>query len=163
MSNSVTRRKFLIAGTSFGLLPMVLADEVTSQTKEGCVFCDFAGNRGKFFKIWEDRYFLAFLDHKPINPGHTLLIPKNHFEHVFEMDNNLYAVIFEHARKLSRAIKASTGAKRIGMIVEGFGVAHAHVHLIPLHQGGELLKKGATGVTDEEFSKMAEKVRAVLN
>jgi histidine triad (HIT) family protein len=64
---------------------------------------------------------------------------------------------------LSKAIKASTESRRIGMIVEGFGVAHAHIHLVPLYKSGELLKKGANGVTDEEFSKMAEKISALLD
>ncbi len=160
MSNKISRRDFLVAGSSLGLLPLALPHQVEAQTKDGCIFCQFAANKGKFFKVWEDKNFLAFLDYRPINPGHTLLIPKRHFEYLFEMDKKLYTKILERARSLSNPLKVATNALRIGVIVEGFGVAHAHIHLIPLHGGGELLKKGATGVTDEEFSAIAEKIKA---
>ena len=59
-------------------------------------------------------------------------------------------------------MEAVTDALRIGVIVEGFGVAHAHIHLIPLRGSGELLKKGAVGVTDPEFSVTAEKIKAEI-
>lgn len=159
MSNKVSRREFLVAGSAVGLLPLVLPRQAQAQTKDDCVFCQFAMGKGKFFKIWEDKNFLAFLDYKPINPGHTLLIPKRHFEYLFEMDKKLYAKIFERARELSNPLKIATEATRIGVIVEGFGVAHAHLHLVPLHKASELLKKGATDVTDGEFAKMAEKIQ----
>jgi histidine triad (HIT) family protein len=160
---NVSRRDFLITGASAGFASLALHGQTLAQTKEDCVFCQFTVNKGKFFKIWEDRNFLAFLDYKPINPGHILLIPKKHLEYVFEMDEKLYKGIFERARRLSKPIKTATEAKRVGMIVEGFGMAHAHVHLIPLYKGSELLKKGATDVTDEEFAKMAEKIRAAID
>jgi histidine triad (HIT) family protein len=158
----VSRRDFLVGGSALSLLPLIAPRQAKSQTKADCIFCQFAAGKGKFFKVWEDKNFLAFLDHKPINPGHTLLIPKRHFEYLFEMDKKLYRQILERARKLSNPLKRATGALRIGVIVEGFGVAHAHVHLVPLRGGSELLKKGATGVTDAEFSSTAEKIKAEI-
>jgi histidine triad (HIT) family protein len=158
MSNKVSRREFLAGGSSLGLL--VLPNRVEAQTD--CVFCQFAANKGKFFKVWEDKDLLAFLDYRPLNAGHTLLIPKRHFEYLFEMDKKLYSKITERMRELSKPLKTATNALRIGVIVEGFGVAHAHVHLVPLHGGGELLKKGAIGVPDGEFSKMAEKIKSEI-
>jgi histidine triad (HIT) family protein len=154
----------LAATGSAALLPLVLSENAPAQikAKADCVFCGFAAGKGKFYKVWEDKHFLAFLDYKPINPGHTLLVPKQHFEYIFEMDKNLYGKIFDRARELSETLKTATRATRIGVIVEGFGVAHVHVHLVPLHKGGELLKKGATDVTDEEFSKTAEKITAEI-
>lgn len=64
----------------------------------------------------------------------------------------------ESAKELSKPLKTAMNAKRIGVIVEGFGVAHVHIHLVPLQKGGELLQKGAVGVTDEEFAKIAETI-----
>jgi histidine triad (HIT) family protein len=164
MSDDISRRNFLAAAGSAGLLPLVLSKNAKAQTKikDDCVFCGFAAGKGKFFKVWEDKHFLAFLDYKPINPGHTLLVPKEHVEYIFDLNKNSYEKIFERARALAAPLKSATEAKRIGVIVEGFGVAHAHVHLIPLHKGGELLKKGATGVTDDEFSQTAEKIAAAI-
>jgi histidine triad (HIT) family protein len=165
MSDRFSRRDFLAAAGSAGLLPLAFSKNAQAQTniKTDCVFCSFVAGKGKFFKVWEDKHFLAFLDHKPINPGHTLLIPKQHFEYIFELDKNLYVKIFERARKLAAPLKTATDAARIGVIIEGFGVAHVHVHLVPLHKSGELLKKGETGITDEEFSKTAEKIAAEIN
>lgn len=155
----VSRRQFLIEGSAAGLLPLVLQNEAPAQTKDDCVFCGFVANRGTFYKVWEDQNFLAFLDYKPINPGHTLLIPKRHFEYVFELDKPLYEKIFQRAKELAKPLRTAVGSKRIGMMIEGFGVAHAHIHLVPISGSGELIKKGVSGVTAEEFSKMAEKIR----
>ena len=159
MSKDLSRRNFLIATASSGLLPLILPNQTSAQTKDDCVFCQFGQNKGKFFKLWENKDFLAFLDHKPIKPGHTLLIPKNHHEYLFDLDDKNYSKILKHAKELSQPLKSAMNALRIGVIVEGFGVNHVHVHLVPLHKGGELLQKGAVGVTDEEFSKVAETIK----
>ena len=160
MPNNFSRRNFLLATASSALIPLVLPNESTAQTKDDCIFCKFGQNKAKYFKVWEDKDFLAFLDHKPINPGHTLLIPKKHFEYVFDLDKKNYTKILEHARELSKPLKIAMDAKRIGVIVEGFGVNHVHIHLVPLKGGGELLKKGAVGVTDDEFAIVTDKIVA---
>jgi histidine triad (HIT) family protein len=158
MPKTFSRRDFLIAGTTASLLPFALPDKVNAQTKDDCIFCKFALNKAKFVKVWEDKNFLAFLDHKPITEGHTLLIPKQHFEYIFDLNDKLYNKIFKRAKQLSKPLKTALEATRIGVIVEGFGVNHVHIHLVPLKKGGELLKKGVVGVTDEEFAKTAEKI-----
>ncbi len=160
MPNNFSRRNFLIATASSALLPLAVPNQAIAQTKDDCIFCQFGRNKANHFKIWEDKNFLAFLDHKPINPGHTLLIPKQHFEYLFDLDKKNYAKILEHARELSNPLKIAMGARRIGVIVEGFGVAHVHIHLVPLHGGSELLKKGAVGVTDDEFAIVTQKIVA---
>jgi histidine triad (HIT) family protein len=164
MPDDISRRNFLAAAGSAGLLPLALSKNAKAQIKikDDCVFCGFTAGKGKFFKVWEDKHFLAFLDYKPINPGHTLLVPKEHVEYVFDLNKNSYEKIFERARVLAAPLKTATEAKRIGVIVEGFGVAHVHVHLVPLHKSGELLRKGATGVTDKEFSQTAAKITAAI-
>ncbi len=158
MPKTFSRRDFLISGTTASLLPFALADKADAQTKDDCIFCKFGQNKAKFVKIWEDKNFLAFLDHKPITEGHTLLIPKQHFEYIFDLNDKLYDKIFKRAKQLSKPLKTALEATRIGVIVEGFGVNHVHIHLVPLKKGGELLKKGAIGVTDAEFAKTAEKI-----
>jgi histidine triad (HIT) family protein len=154
----VSRRQFLLASSTASLLSLGLPNEVAAQSNDDCIFCKFVAGKGKFVKLWEDKNFLAFLDYRPITEGHTLLVPKKHFEYLFDLDDKLYGKIFKRAKQLSKPLKTAMQSKRIGVIVEGFGVNHVHIHLVPLKTGGELLKKGVVGVTDEEFAKTAEKI-----
>ncbi len=124
-----------------------------------CIFCKIIAGDIPGEKIWEDGDFFAFLDINPMNPGHTLLIPKTHHEYLFEMEDSLYSKMFEAAKKLSKPIKNAMGAKKIGVVVEGFLVPHAHIHLVPLHTGGELSFGRSKKATPEELKETAEKIK----
>ena len=102
-----------------------------------CIFCKIAKGEIPSSKIWEDEDHLAFLDINPVNPGHTLIIPKNHVDSVFDMAENDYSKLFMAAKKLSSPLKNAMEAKRVGVIIEGFLVPHAHVHLVPLNRMSE--------------------------
>jgi len=161
----VSRRTFLLAGGS----ALAMSQPLIAQTKqrglisdENCVFCRIVAGKLSAFKVWEDDNFLAFLDHKPITPGHTLLIPKDHYDYLFEMPERRYSDIMKNARRLSSPLRTAMASKRIGVIVEGFGVNHCHVHLVPISEGGELIKKGKTGVPDEEFNSVAHRLRKAI-
>lgn len=165
MVKQFSRRKFLIQSGSALVVPKALRSQdppAPSQSGSECVFCRIVGNRAQAQKLWENNEFLAFLDIKPINPGHTLLIPKRHFEYIFDLAEPLYSQTFQHAKMLAAPLRAAMGSRRIGLMVEGFGVAHLHVHLVPINKGGELTRKGVEGVTKEEFSKVADKIRAAI-
>ena len=165
MFDHLSRRQFLIRSGAALAVPQALKsqDPVPHlQATSECVFCRIVGNKAHAQKLWEDHEFLAFLDIKPINPGHTLLVPKQHFEYIFDLGEPLYSQIFQRAKLLAAPIRAAMGARRIGMLVEGFGVAHLHIHLVPINKGGELIRKGVEGVTEEEFAKVAEKIRAAI-
>lgn len=146
-----------------GVFTLVSQNQMAAQNKSECVFCEFAAKRGKFVKLWEDKNFLAFLDYRPITEGHTLLIPKQHFDYLFDMPDKLYGKMLKRTKQLSKPIKTAMDAKRIGVIIEGFGVNHVHIHLVPINKGGELLKKGTVGVTEEEFAKTAEKIKSKIS
>jgi histidine triad (HIT) family protein len=105
---------------------------------------------------------LAFLDKHPMNPGHTLLVPKKHVEDVFDLDDELLAKIFLAAKRLSGALKKATEAKRIGVAIEGFTVPHAHVHLVPLHNPSDLNPERAVNASEESLAEMCEKIRNVI-
>lgn len=113
-------------------------------------------------KIYEDKDFVAFLDIKPINPGHTLVVPKIQVDYLFDLPHNLYVGVFEACRKLELAIRKSTNATRIGLVVYGFDVPHAHIHLVPLYMGGELDFKLAKMAESRELAKMAELIKSYL-
>lgn len=161
----VSRRTFLLVGGS----ALAVAQPLIGQTKqrglitdENCVFCRIVAGKLSAFKVWEDDKFLAFLDHKPITPGHTLLIPKDHYEYLFEMPERRYSDIMKNARRLSGPLRSAMASKRVGVIVEGFGVNHTHVHLVPISENGELIRKGKTGVTDEEFNSVADRIKKAI-
>ena len=127
-----------------------------------CIFCKIVAGEIPSAKIWEDENFYAFLDINPINPGHTLLIPKKHEDYLFELEDPHYSDIFHKAKNLAHPLKKATGATRVGLIVEGFLVPHVHLHLIPIHKGGELDPSRARKASPEELSEIAEKIRAEL-
>jgi histidine triad (HIT) family protein len=116
-----------------------------------CLFCDFTNDEKGTLKVWEDDLFLAFLDINPINPGHTLLIPKKHHSDVFAMDEQTYKSIFENAKFLAVKIKEALNAPRVGLAIEGFGVDHAHIHLVPVYSGNDLNPERAKPVSKNEL------------
>jgi histidine triad (HIT) family protein len=129
---------------------------------EDCIFCKIVSGKIPCNKIWEDKDFFAFLDINPVNPGHTLVIPKRHAEYLFELDEPLYSGLMRAVRDLSHAIKSSMGPKRIGVIVEGFAIPHVHVHLIPINRGGELSLGNGKRAGGEELADAAKRILAEM-
>lgn len=125
-----------------------------------CIFCDFVNGEKQSFKIWENDQFLAFLDINPINPGHVLLIPKKHNQDVFEMSPDEYTDILIAAKYLSFRIKAVFNAPKIGLAIEGFGIDHAHIHIVPVHKGNDLNPERAKPMAEEELKKIQQKIIA---
>jgi histidine triad (HIT) family protein len=161
MAENLSRRSFVIAGgVGLAFSGEMLAQTKDSRPDETCPFCKIVAGKLSAFKLWEDKNFLAFLDHKPISPGHTLLIPKDHYSYVFDMPEKLYERIMSRTRKLAATLRIAMASKRIGIIVEGFGVDHCHVHLVPINGSNELSRKGVSDVPEEEFRRMADKIRA---
>ncbi len=164
MKKYLTRRSFIVAGG----IGLAAAGELFAQSEgpkpdDKCPFCRIVAGTLSTFKLWEDKNFLAFLDHKPISPGHTLVIPKLHYPYLFDMPEKKYAAIMSLSRKLSKPIKSAMGSKRIGVLVEGFGVDHCHVHLVPINGSSELTRKGVTGVSDEEFKRVSGLIKAAID
>lgn len=112
-------------------------------------------------KIYEDDSVIAFLDVHPQNPGHTLVVPKVQVDHIWDLDGVTYRALWEVVRQLGAHIKTTLDSPRVGVVVEGFGVAHAHVHLIPIYQGEDLKKtQDLQSEPDHEaLAKMAEMLR----
>jgi histidine triad (HIT) family protein len=127
-----------------------------------CIFCSIINNEVPSYKIWEDQNFCAFLDINPVNTGHTLLIPKAHIEYIFDMDEFLYSKIFQVARFLSKPINDAMESKRIGVAIEGFGVPHVHIHLVPINKLSDLDPHKAKAATSEELFDVAEKIKGRL-
>lgn len=117
------------------------------------------------YKIAEDANNYAFLDINPLAKGHTLVIPKKEVDYLFDLDQDSYNDLFAFVKKVGTAIEATISCKRLGMIVYGLDVPHAHVHLIPLlGKGNELnFSNPKLTMTNEEFIETASKINSEFN
>lgn len=127
-----------------------------------CVFCKIVSGDEPRHHVWEDDRFLAFLTLFPHRRGHLLIIPKDHVDYFFDMNPELYRDIFAVARKLHPVVRQVSGAIRVGMAVEGFGVAHAHLHLIPMAKNGHLDSSSAYRASEEELRSTSAALRQAL-
>lgn len=123
---------------------------------EDCIFCKIV-KEGSQFKVWESEKYLGFLDIRPAQPGHTLVIPKRHIDPVFGMPDVEYADFFLEAKKVAAKLQKTLMPKRVGIIVEGFGVPHAHIHLIPIN-GLHEITAGGKETALVELQTIAEKI-----
>ena len=115
------------------------------------------------YKIAEDERFFAFMDINPVAKGHTLVIPKREVDYLFALDDNEVAGMMVFAKKVAKAIEKAVLCKRIGVAVIGLEVPHAHIHLIPISQEGDMdFKKEHVHLTEEEFLDLQKRIVAQL-
>ena len=113
-------------------------------------------------KILEDDNCFAFLDIRPINPGHTLVIPKKEIDYVFDLDDELLGGLMIFAKKVAGAIKKEMPCERVGIMVAGLEVPHTHIHLVPMFKIADLNFANATPTDNKELAKVAERIRKHL-
>ena len=114
------------------------------------------------YKIAEDENYLAFLDVNPNVKGHTLCIPKQEINKIFDMEEELYLGLMKFSRKVAKALEKTVPCKRIGLTVVGLEVPHAHVHLIPLHDMDDMRFQRKTSLTKEEFEALVKAIQSNL-
>ncbi|CAM2866711.1 histidine triad (HIT) family protein [Flavobacterium succinicans] len=114
------------------------------------------------YKVAEEEQFLAFLDVNPNAVGHTLCIPKQEIDKLFDMDEELYLGLMRFSKKVAAALEKTVPCERIGMAVIGLEVPHAHVHLIPIHEMNEMRFQNKVALTKEEFETLATKIQQNL-
>lgn len=113
-------------------------------------------------RLAEDDRFLSFLDIRPVAPGHALVIPKKEIDYLFDLDDELLRDILPFARRVARALKAVVPCERVGVMVAGLEVPHAHVHLVPFTSIGQLSFASARPADPAGLAELAAKVRAAL-
>ena len=114
------------------------------------------------YRIAEDENYLAFLDVNPNAKGHTLCIPKQEINKIFDLDDQAYLGLMAFAKKVAVALEKTVPCKRIGMAVIGLEVPHAHVDLIPLNEMDEMRFQNKVSLTPEEFTALAKAIQANL-
>jgi histidine triad (HIT) family protein len=107
------------------------------------------------YKVAEDDRYLAFLDVNPNAKGHTLCIPKQEVNKIFEMDEDHYLGLMQFSRKVAIALEKAVPCKRVGVAVVGLEVPHVHVHLIPLNSMDEMRFIDKVKLSKEEFESLA--------
>ena len=115
------------------------------------------------YKIYEDDNYLAFLDINPLVRGHTLVIPKKEIDYLFDLDDELLAGMSVFAKKVARAIDRVIDCKRVGVVVLGLEVPHAHIHLIPINSLYDTeFSRPKLKLPPDELEHIAEKIKNAL-
>ncbi|HOE68793.1 MAG TPA: HIT family protein [Candidatus Omnitrophota bacterium] len=113
-------------------------------------------------KILENGKYFAFLDIRPVNPGHTLVIPKKEVDYIFDMEDDLLGGLMVFAKKVAKAIGKAFPCQKVGVMVAGLEVPHTHIHLIPINAVNDLNFARAKNASPDELAEAARKIRAAL-
>ena len=115
------------------------------------------------YKIAEDDRFFAFLDINPVNWGHTLVVPKRETDYIFDIDDEELAAMAIFAKKVAKAIRKAIPSRKVGVTVLGLEVPHAHIHLVPLQNEGDMdFKHKISDPDPERMKKIAADVSAAF-
>jgi histidine triad (HIT) family protein len=111
------------------------------------------------YKIAEDEKYFAFLDIHPLRAGHTLVVPKNETDYLFDLDDDNLAGLILFSKKVAAAIRSVIPCNRIGIAVLGLEVPHAHIHLIPMDTMEDInFKNPKLKFSPVEFEETAAKI-----
>lgn len=115
------------------------------------------------YTIAEDENYYAFLDINPLAKGHTLVVPKNETDYIFDLDDEAIKGLFAFSKKVARGIEKVIECKRIGIAVLGLEVPHAHVHLVPINGIYDIeFSRPKLKFSPEEFEKIASDIRLAI-
>mgnify|MGYP001618117740 FL=1 len=134
---------------------------------KNCIFCKIINKEIPCDFLYEDEYAVAFLDIKPNNPGHTLVVPKNHCQNIFDIDDNILRELLVRVKKLAHAVKMGTGADGINIVMNnepaaGQLVFHAHIHVIPRFLSDGYKHWPGKPYAEGEMPAVAKKIKASL-
>lgn len=132
-----------------------------------CLFCKIIAGDVTSNKVYEDEKTVAFLDINPVNPGHTLVVPKQHSSNIFDIAPEDWAAVTEVARKVSIAIEKGLDADGVNIAMNnrehaGQVIGHPHIHIIPRFKGDGLKLMPQRKYTEGEAEPVAEKIRGAI-
>lgn len=128
------------------------------------IFSRIAQGEIPSYKIAEDDRYFAFLDINPLAKGHTLVIPKQEVDYLFDLDDEVYAGLWQFAKKVSRAIEKVCPCARIGVAVVGLEVPHAHIHLVPINTVNDIdFSKERVALSKDEFAELMKQIQGAFS
>ncbi|WP_416980496.1 HIT family protein [Alistipes ihumii] len=111
------------------------------------------------YKVAEDERFFAFLDINPLTKGHTLVVPKQETDYLFDLDDRTLADMIVFAKRIARKLKEKIECKRVAVVVLGLEVPHTHIHLIPIQDEKDVdFHKEKLKLSPEEFRAIADTI-----
>jgi len=114
------------------------------------------------FRIAENEEFFSFLDVRPMQKGHVLVVPKKETDYLFDMDSEEYQRFFLFAKYVADGLKKAVPCKKVGLAVVGLEVPHAHIHLVPLNEVGDMVFGKHLDLRQEEMNSIAQNIQAQL-
>lgn len=134
---------------------------------ETCPFCEIVAGTGPASLVYEDELVMAFIPLQPIYPGACIVIPKLHIDHFTDLPDELAAQVMRIAQRIGRRIMEVYQPLRVGMVVHGFGVHHAHLNLIPQHDPLDITYKHLAYIEEDrvkfDLKQLPEPSRAELD
>jgi histidine triad (HIT) family protein len=127
-----------------------------------CVFCQIVAGRVPARTVFEDSDHIAFFPLEHINPGHVVLIPRQHTDYLFDLSPATYGKLWAAAARIAGPLRQVTSAKRVGVAVEGFSVPHVHVHLVPIYAFDDLNPSRAKVLDAAEANRLHTLIRNAL-
>jgi len=126
------------------------------------IFTKIINGKIPSYKIAEDENFYAFLDINPLAEGHTLVVPKQEVDYIFDLPAGTVGGMMQFAQQVAKKMGRVIDCKRVAVVVLGLEVPHAHIHLIPLNEESDVdFRKPKLQLTPEEFQAIAKKIREV--
>ncbi len=111
------------------------------------------------YKVAENEHYYAFLDINPLTKGHTLVVPKQEVDYLFDLDDDTLSGMICFAKRIAAQIKAKIACKRVAVVVLGLEVPHAHIHLIPIQSENDVdFHREKLALTPEEFKEIAARI-----
>ena len=132
-----------------------------------CIFCDIIQRVENGFIVYENSHAVVLLDKHPINPGHVLVVPKEHVESFYELDEKTFIELMLVVKRMASVLEATYQPRKVGMLAAGFDVAHAHIHVLPMYEYHDLtsrviLEGRRANPTMEELQMAAEQIQQGL-
>jgi len=128
------------------------------------IFSKIATGEIPAYKVAENQDYLAFLDIFPVAKGHTLVIPKKEVDYLFDLDDELYTGLQLFAKKVAIGIRKAIPCQKVGIMVLGLEVPHAHIHLVPMQTEADLLNfSKKKQFSPEEFQEIAKLIAANID
>lgn len=114
------------------------------------------------YKIAETDQFLAFLDAFPVLRGHTLVVPKQEIDYIYDLPDEVLAEMHVFAKHVGKAVQAYTACERICVLIAGYEIPHAHIHLLPTNEMRDIQFSKKLTFSPEEFKEIAEGIKSHL-